>query len=494
MVQEKVPQRARSMPFEKKHLLSLVAPLLIVAVGLTLRLCGIDATSMWYDEGFSHSQASRSFFGMIYATGQDNYPPLHNFLLYVTIRLFGDSMFSLRMPSVLLGAATIWIVYRLGEDMFNRSTGLVAAVLLCVSVTHIWYSIEARMYALLGFTAALYVWAAFHAWTTGSPRRTLVLGVVGAVPLLYSHLFGAFIFVGINLAFALHAARSGPASRPVFRRWLKGQAIAAAIYLPWALNLLRRTQEVERTIGWIPDPSFSYGLQIIVELLSGPIAAGAICLVVLAAVIAPRLNPQPVAEARNETYTGAVLLLACWLAVPFIIAVTISLGFTSILHSRYLIGQLPAFCLLLALLVTESFRSPGARIAVIAILALPTFVDPQRMTKPWWREALDTSFASFSALVQTGDAVLLLPNGDPTFSYYVNDMSKLDVYAGEEALGSLMDRDRLWIISFRERRATYEGMVASLSAAGFAPTDVSTTPNITFFLLTRRAAAAPMEH
>ena len=94
---------------------------------------------------------------MLAATARDNYPPLHNIILHFTIAMFGNPEMALRAPSALLGVGSVYLLYRVGALLWDRTTGLIAALLLALSGFHVWYSTEARMYTLLSFTATLFV-------------------------------------------------------------------------------------------------------------------------------------------------------------------------------------------------------------------------------------------------------------------------------------------------------------------------------------------------
>ena len=140
-----------------------VGLVLVVLLAAGLRFHDLDRTSLWLDEAVSWQQASQPFLEMIAATARDNYPPLHNIILHVTIALFGDGETALRAPSALLGVANVYVLYLLGSALWDRTTGLIAALLLTVSGFHVWYSTEARMYALLAFTATLFVLTVVYA-------------------------------------------------------------------------------------------------------------------------------------------------------------------------------------------------------------------------------------------------------------------------------------------------------------------------------------------
>lgn len=470
----------RTIPF-------LAAVISIVALGFALRVQDIGATSLWLDEAVSWEQSRRPLWGMILSTANDNYPPLHNLILHITIRLFGDGVVAMRVPSVLLGTASIWLIYRLGTALLDRTTGLIAALLLCLSVFHIWYSIEARMYALLCFTAVLYVWSALHAW--GAHRTGPYLWcILAAILLLYSHVYGALIFVAINLAVMVETAWTGRAALPALRRWMMAQGLAVAAFLPWAFLLLRRVPNAEVTIGWIPEPTMGYVSEIVIGAIGGPYGAWAIVLVVLAGLFATavRSKEQPAAPAPRRF---ALLLLLCWLIIPMVIALLMSHLVTPLIVKRYLIGMLPAVLLLLAVFVTGAFTRPWARTAAAVCLALPVLMSPAPLAKPGWRTDLGPSIQTFKTQARPGDVVLYVPYRDVTFEYYVRNHEDYDLRAGEAALTDLPEIDRIWLVGFIHDQSGFKPLMDRLNAAGFTESYNSGDPKQTFSLFTRPGAA-----
>ena len=62
---------------------------------------------------------------------------------------------AVRGLSVLIGILTVWAIYRLGANLFDRRTGLLAALAMAIAPSFVVYSQETRMYALL---ALLFAW------------------------------------------------------------------------------------------------------------------------------------------------------------------------------------------------------------------------------------------------------------------------------------------------------------------------------------------------
>ncbi len=122
----------------------------IILSGFVLRLISINQ-SLWIDEATSALTTKMSVVDLFgkFLPG-DFHPPFYYLLLRVWSSLFGSSEVVLRSLSILFGLATIYLMYKLG--------GRVAALLMATSGLHIYYSQEARMYAMSAFLVSLAIW------------------------------------------------------------------------------------------------------------------------------------------------------------------------------------------------------------------------------------------------------------------------------------------------------------------------------------------------
>ncbi|HVY55961.1 MAG TPA: glycosyltransferase family 39 protein, partial [Thermodesulfobacteriota bacterium] len=124
---------------------------MIFLLGLGLRIYGLGTESLWYDEAVSVSASRLGIADQITwnLSHSDNNPPLYYSILHCWVSLFGDSEFSVRFPSAIFGSLSILAIYAIGNLLFGRKTGLIAALILATSVFHVWFSQEARAYTLL---------------------------------------------------------------------------------------------------------------------------------------------------------------------------------------------------------------------------------------------------------------------------------------------------------------------------------------------------------
>ena len=345
------------------HTVGLVLTLILASA---LRFYHLDRTSIWYDEAASWAQARLPFLEMIRATAQDNYPPLHNIVLHVTIALFGDLEMALRAPSALFGVATIYLVYKLGAVLWDRGTGLIAAFLLTLSGFHVWQSSEARMYTLLAFAATLFVVTAVHA--AQHPNwKTLVACAATAAALLYSHPYGGFVFAGVNLVIVFAAVNRARWVAVGWRSWISSQAVAVVLFLPWAFVLASRAGraiqgDVYYWTIYQAQPTFGFVHQQLEELTSGALALISILAALSFINILAFHTPTPLVSALSSRSSQPWLrrewqnwILLSWLAFPILAGLIISMGVKPIFLSRYIICSLPA----LLLLAARGLRSLG---------------------------------------------------------------------------------------------------------------------------------------
>ena len=129
---------------------------LILFLSLILRIVSLNQ-SLWLDEAINVMAArSYSFLGILteYAKA-DFHPPLYFIIIWIWTKLFGFSEVSARLPSVIFGLLTIWLVFLIGRKLYSKTLGILAALLLALNPLHIYYSQEARMYSMAAFAVVL---------------------------------------------------------------------------------------------------------------------------------------------------------------------------------------------------------------------------------------------------------------------------------------------------------------------------------------------------
>lgn len=124
--------------------------LLILLISFILRIINLNQ-SFWLDEAAQVIESLRPLSSQ-FIIPNDFQPPLYHILLHFWMYL-GVSEVSIRMLSVLLGVASVFLAYHIGLFLTNKKIATITALLLAFSAYHIWYSQEARPYILFVFAA-----------------------------------------------------------------------------------------------------------------------------------------------------------------------------------------------------------------------------------------------------------------------------------------------------------------------------------------------------
>lgn len=215
--------------------------LLWAVAGLTILAFVVRAydlnSQLWYDEIVTLVESVRPPLGDIVSTYRwNNKHPLYAVLAHSTVAICGEHPWSLRLPAMLFGAATIPLLYACGRELASPRDGLAAAALLAVAYHHVWYSQSARGYTMLLFATLLCTWLLLRGMRQGGWAWWLAYAVAGALG-VYTHLTMVFVVLGHAAACCLAVVFGGARKA---RPWILSAAagfvlsglLTIAIYSP----------------------------------------------------------------------------------------------------------------------------------------------------------------------------------------------------------------------------------------------------------------------
>lgn len=162
-------------------------------------------------------------------------PPLYYLIAWLWSHLFGVREFGLRSLSAVFGTATVPVAYLAGRELVGRRVGLAVAAIVAVSPILVWYSQDARAYALLVLLSTAALLFFLRARRSGSARDLGWWAAFSALALA-SHYY-AFFPLAIEAVWLLVAAR--PLRRVVWA--LAGVAVAGLALAPIALHQAQGT-------------------------------------------------------------------------------------------------------------------------------------------------------------------------------------------------------------------------------------------------------------
>ncbi|MBG6203078.1 putative membrane protein [Labrenzia sp. EL_13] len=410
----------------------------ILMIAAFLRFYELDRTSLWYDEAVSWSQSKGTLAELLASVAADNYPPLHNVILWLAMPLIGDSEMALRMPSAALGVLAVWFVYLIGKHLAGREAGLLAAALLALSPLHIWYSTEARMYALLAACGLVFLFAVLKVLQRPSSLWIILL-VFGGTCFLYSHVYALFAFAGVGIVCASFALAQTRSTKSLAGKNAVVVCLAMAAstisFLPWLYLILKRARSVADEGFWIAYPDLPF-LETLVFGLAGSLALFwvltglALTGVLMASFSPPRTNADASAP-RQE-----IMVCLAYTLGPAVLAYLYSVLLQPILFDRYLIAAWPGLIVLAAVGATRLLPrlAPVALVCVAIVLTYPQ-LDFTLNTKirPEWRQIAEY----FEENSGPEDRLLLYKGfAAPVLSYYLRDP---DQFKAVEVLDQLKE-------------------------------------------------------
>jgi mannosyltransferase len=166
-----------------------------VLLAALLRLATLGVQSFSDDEQFTVWLIRLPFGDMVTTVPKTEATPhLYYVLAWLCAQLFGTGEVGVRILPALLGTLTVPVVYRAGALAASRRVGLAAAMLAAVNPFLIWYSQEARAYALVILLTAVALMCFLSFLRTGAGAPLVGWSLAGAAALA-THYFAAFVLL-----------------------------------------------------------------------------------------------------------------------------------------------------------------------------------------------------------------------------------------------------------------------------------------------------------
>jgi hypothetical protein len=329
----------------------------LAALGAAFRFYGLAHQGFWFDEANTAQLVRFSPGKMLGLLPQsESTPPLYYCVAWVWARIFGFDEAGLRSLSALCGVLTIPVAYLVGARLISRRAGVIATALTACSPLLIWYSQEARSYAMLILLTALSLLAFVTARTAPTPRA-LAFWVLASVLALATHYYAAVAVIP-EAVWLLARQRRHRAVRV-------GVAIVAVCGL--ALIPLALSQNGTGHDSWIASAPLGPRLrQIVPQFLLGTGAPARVVLrdvsIVLVVIAVARLALDVRAPERGPALVAGGLALAGFaLSVGLVLV-----GFDFLITRNLLALWLPAAVLSAGALA--AWRGPGIGIAIATVL------------------------------------------------------------------------------------------------------------------------------
>ena len=201
---------------------------LLTALAAALRIAGANR-DLWIDEIVTVVRYMRlPPLQALAAYASPNQHLLNSFFGGISIALFGEHAWSVRLPALLFGIATPAAVYLFVRTVGSRREALLTALLLALSYHHVWFSQNARGYAAMIFWVTVANWLLIRAVVHCGRRAWAgyVLCMIAGAGFLVTT---AFVALGNSLALIVYTRCRGGVVRG--RRDLRHAALASLIVI-----------------------------------------------------------------------------------------------------------------------------------------------------------------------------------------------------------------------------------------------------------------------
>ncbi|MCP4649213.1 MAG: hypothetical protein GY853_03910 [PVC group bacterium] len=425
----------------------------IIGCGLGLRLFELSSKSIWYDEACSISFIQKPW-GTIFSH-RYLLRPVYFLLLKVWSIIFGCKEFALRSLSVVFGILSIYLMYKVGKKIFDKNTGIIAAFILALSTYHIIRSQQARYYTLLMSLILVAVYLFWQIQNKGKLKHYILYGVSLAV-LFYTHCFAAAVFFLFTNIFYLFQKKKT-------KRWWICQIlilVCAGMLLVPAQKYYYLEQNADQycpmqytgiLVDIVEDMSYGkrlnqggigyYGAEISSVPRKGLFYL--FILILLYGVYGFFYNK------RKKIIAIKLSFVILWLIVPITVFIFANIFLPISKWSKAVIIVLPAFYLIIALLIGKMSRLwrffVVALIVIFSIPALTCYYFPGEGDS--WREIA----GSVKSQVASGEAIVIFPiQSLAQYLYYHNynaDKALSAVSPGGAMRGKLIKGQ--WISDFQ---------------------------------------------
>ncbi|MEP7169832.1 MAG: glycosyltransferase family 39 protein, partial [Bacteroidota bacterium] len=292
--------------------------------------------------------------------------------LFYYVKLFGISEFAIRLPFVILGICSVYLIYLVGKKWFNSSVGLLSASTLCVLEFPLLYSQIARPYSPgLFFTLlAAYFWSELFSEkikneSVSKDEKTNFKSYAGFTlsvsVCMYTHYF-ALLQAGLICIAGLFFL-----SKKNYKMYYISGSIILLLYIPH-FNIFLHQMSIGGlggSGGWLSKPKSDFLWKYIQYAFndSSFVLLFYILVFILSIVI----------YSRNRAANKFRLLLFLFFILPFLIGYYYSIYRNPVLQYSILLFSFPFLIIFIFSFITETIQQKIVIAGVAAILLLGSF-------------------------------------------------------------------------------------------------------------------------
>ena len=321
---------------------------IILLTAIILRFFRIDYQSLWMDELYTLNVASpkHSFSQIISEVNlRESYPYLYFFIMNALFTLFGDTSIVVRTPSVIFGVLAVWMIYKIGKELYSKNAGLIAATLLTLNQYVIYHSQDGRAYTFYLFGVLLSYYC-FIKFIKEDSRKNMYLYAISAGFLLNTNFFSVLnvLSQGFFMLFVLMTLDKNN-QKAFFKKILIIIGIVFLFFIPNAYKFYLLTK---LKVSWIPQASNEALMDILKEIIGSSVYLIFIFSILFTFFMIKVFSQKQLKNVKDflsDKLIFSYLIIFSWITFVLLVIIVKSYTGSSIYLSRYFISLLPPFLL-----------------------------------------------------------------------------------------------------------------------------------------------------
>lgn len=400
--------------------------ILILLVALFIRLLSLNQ-SLWLDEATTALTANLSLYDFFHRfMPGDFHPPLYYIVVRLWTEYFGINEFSLRMPSLIFGLGTIVFTYLIASNIGkSKWIAPLAALMVATNGLMVYYSQEARMYAMACFlvTAVIYFFMQ-RLWLMFS----LSLAMLGMTDYLALLIIIPLTYLGYK--------------KKEFYLSLIPLALAYLIWAPTFLIQLTVGASVKTSspLWWkiLGTLSLKNALLIPVKFVLGRINFENFTLYSTIAGLTVIIYAKILYMAK-----GAPKILWMWLLMPIVTGMALAIKIPTLTYFRFLFC-IPALYILIAFGISKISPTRFKIVAFVALLIINLATTFYYLTNPAFHREDWKSLVSFIESNRIENSVVLFraDSNQEAYKYYAPETKIIGPKSINESY------DEVWAVNY----------------------------------------------
>lgn len=358
--------------FKRNYILTL-----ILALAAFLRIYKADFQSIAVDEILSMNNSDPKLtFKQLYDSVLfwEYLPPLYFYLLRIVFEIFGFTTLVGRLFSAFIGIIGVYAIYLLGKEIFNKRTGLIAALFLSVNYFHIFYSQEIRLYGMLFLFTTLSFYRLVIFIRKSSVKNAIYYGIFTGL-IVNSHFFGFITIFSQCLILLYFIVKSNPENRKkTFISSLIAAGVALLLILP-CTDTIKKMLEIKSF--WVAPPTGDTYTNLLKEFFGNSemvlFAMGIVFMSYFIAIFNKRSKDDIESIKSNKLIFSAVILFL-WFIISLLIPLLKSYLDVSMILNRYFVSLVAVMLIGLAIGV-DRIKNNTIKAIVIVYITFFSMID-----------------------------------------------------------------------------------------------------------------------